>query len=509
MADYPVGINVGQKVNWRFGNLASVTEGFTIPNTSPGTLVRFPLSEYPYLDEPSNFVVAGFTEVTTVPASPTEFRVLYDYAHIEFYQSASPVDVTVQYSGNGSIIKAEDFNKAVDAVSHLAQLKMFNAVPISGGNFTFTVSTNNISVDTAISFIFPVDVFASFAGLDDIIPTFAVPSGSYTIEDGRFMAAVIKDDGTVTLYFNITLASMVGYAATSVVCPLFYRNGNSAIALWGGVAIGSGQSIGPNSGAEGGGLDLQAVTDNGASTTNPIIVGELRSLTEVIVEGNIVLERTGVDTWSAVIDTEELSTNLTYLLPNYDPLTEGPVLALKTDVTLDKVLANGNVTTEPLTVGGLYSTGDIEVDGDLIINGPILGASLTSGTYTPTITILTNIESSSPTPSVVGTFKYMRIGDMVHVMGKVSLRPSLFASLAEFNLTLPIVMDANFSSITQAAGVLTCSIEAQTGVVASNNGAQTVKCSFQTSRDYESVEPPPNPVTIEVGVSFMHEVIPA
>lgn len=507
MADYPIGINVGQKANWRFHNLNTVTEGFVIPSDNPSTLVRFPLSEYPFRDEPSNFVIAGMTEVETTPSAANQFRVLYDLAHIEFFQDTTDTNVTVEYLGNGSIIKAQDFNNVVQATTQLAKLKMFNAVPLSGGNFTFDGALNTIVVDTPISFLFPLDVDISFAGLSAVIPTFAIPDGTYDLDVGRFIIAVIKDNGTVTIHYNITLAQVVSNAATSVVCPLFYRNSNAAIALWAGVSIGSGQSIGPNAGSEGGGLTLQNITDNGNTTTNDIIVGGLTAFDDIIAKEGLVFERVGLDTWSAVLDTETLSTNLSFLLPDYDPGTEGPVLALRTDVTLDKLLAAGNTTANTMTVGGLYSTGDVEVDGNLILNGPILGSNLTSGTYTPTISALTNIAGSSPTPAAIGTFKYMRIGNMTHVTGRLTMRPELYATLTEFTLTLPDVMGGNFSGVGQAAGLVTTSIEAQTGIVASNTSSQLVKCSFQTSRDYEDNDPYPDPVAIDVCVSFMYEFV--
>jgi len=71
----------------------------------------------------------------------------------------------------------------------------------------------------------------------------------------------------------------------------------------------------------------------------------------------------------------------------------------------------------------------------------IIGAS---GTYTPTATIVTNLDSATP---VVST--YVRVGNVVCVFGSVGVDPTASGSLS-FRLSLPIA--SNFGSTTDATG---------------------------------------------------------
>lgn len=71
----------------------------------------------------------------------------------------------------------------------------------------------------------------------------------------------------------------------------------------------------------------------------------------------------------------------------------------------------------------------------------IIGAS---GTYTPTGTIVTNLDSVTP---VVST--YVRVGNVVCVFGRVGVDPTASGSLS-FRLSLPIA--SNFGSTTDATG---------------------------------------------------------
>lgn len=68
-----------------------------------------------------------------------------------------------------------------------------------------------------------------------------------------------------------------------------------------------------------------------------------------------------------------------------------------------------------------------------------------SGTYTPTGTIVTNLDSVTP-----GTFWYQRVGDVVAVWGRVTFDPTA-ASSVTFGLSLPIASALTVS--TELVGV--------------------------------------------------------
>lgn len=63
--------------------------------------------------------------------------------------------------------------------------------------------------------------------------------------------------------------------------------------------------------------------------------------------------------------------------------------------------------------------------------------SVTSGTYTPTETSVTNLDS---TPNA-GVFRWTRIGNIVQVSGRVTYDPTAGSTFSEFRLSLPIASD--------------------------------------------------------------------
>lgn len=102
-------------------------------------------------------------------------------------------------------------------------------------------------------------------------------------------------------------------------------------------------------------------------------------------------------------------------------------------------LTGGGDTTASRTLNVGAGTG-ITVNADDIA----LTVPTASGTYTPTLTNVTNIDSSS-----VASFQYMRVGDVVTVSGLVQFDPTA-AALCELDMTLPIA--SNFANQRECAG---------------------------------------------------------
>lgn len=91
-----------------------------------------------------------------------------------------------------------------------------------------------------------------------------------------------------------------------------------------------------------------------------------------------------------------------------------------------------------------------------------------SGTYTPTETSVTNLDS---TP-VAALFRWTRIGNIVHVAGAVTYDPTAGSTFSEFRLSLPVA--SNFAASTDCSG---CGADANGTVFeisadATNNEAQ-------------------------------------
>lgn len=69
-----------------------------------------------------------------------------------------------------------------------------------------------------------------------------------------------------------------------------------------------------------------------------------------------------------------------------------------------------------------------------------------SGTYNPTFTAVTNLDGT-PTSS---SFKWMRIGNIVHVSGRFTYDPTAGSTFSEFRLSLPVA--SNFAAAADCAG---------------------------------------------------------
>lgn len=72
--------------------------------------------------------------------------------------------------------------------------------------------------------------------------------------------------------------------------------------------------------------------------------------------------------------------------------------------------------------------------------------TLASGTYTPTLTNVSNVSSS-----LSSTARWTRIGDQIHVSGRCSIDPSTTATLTEWGVSLPVA--SNFAANSEASGV--------------------------------------------------------
>lgn len=112
----------------------------------------------------------------------------------------------------------------------------------------------------------------------------------------------------------------------------------------------------------------------------------------------------------------------------------------------DLIFGTRSVTTDtaPTTRLTVKASGDV-----LVASGSTFGIggvanSVTSGTYTPTLTNISNTASST-----TYSLQYMRVGNTVTVSGRLTVQASS-ASDTEFRITLPVA--SNFSATTNAGG---------------------------------------------------------
>lgn len=95
---------------------------------------------------------------------------------------------------------------------------------------------------------------------------------------------------------------------------------------------------------------------------------------------------------------------------------------------------------------------------------------LASGTYTPTLTDVTNIQSHGS----VSDANYMRVGNTVTVSGRISIDPTSGSVASEIGISLPIA--SNFTLFTDCSGMAFCgdivSLGAQIRADTTNDRAQ-------------------------------------
>jgi len=98
-------------------------------------------------------------------------------------------------------------------------------------------------------------------------------------------------------------------------------------------------------------------------------------------------------------------------------------------------------------------------------------ATLASGTYTPTLTNVTNL-----TASTAYQCQYMRVGSTVTVSGRVDIDPTAVGAV-ELGITLPVA--SNFGAIEDCAGVAAASgIAGQSAAIAGDTANDRAKLVY-------------------------------
>lgn len=107
--------------------------------------------------------------------------------------------------------------------------------------------------------------------------------------------------------------------------------------------------------------------------------------------------------------------------------------------TVDGVFAAGGTgTSVGLNVGAgktLAVAGTATVSGTLNCSGTVDGTKLKYGTYTPAITAVSNVASST-----ANVTHYTRLGNAVHVWGQIGLTPTLSGTM-QARIDLPVASD--------------------------------------------------------------------
>jgi hypothetical protein len=175
-------------------------------------------------------------------------------------------------------------------------------------------------------------------------------------------------------------------------------------------------------------FDMSASVASGAITT---------------VTGNTTLNTT-----HHTVLVDATSGNITITLPSVSSITRREYIIKKIDASTNTVTVDANSTQ--VIDGALTQVLRTQWQGIQIKNTGTSGAwyilsdKASDGTYTPTLTNTSNIDSS--TPSI---FQYSRVGNVVTVSGMITIDPTA-TTTAVLQFTLPIA--SNIGGVAEVAG---------------------------------------------------------
>ena len=190
---------------------------------------------------------------------------------------------------------------------------------------------------------------------------------------------------------------------------------------------------------------------------NPVVTGTTISSTWA---NNTLSDIASALTGSVAADgqtpiTANIPMNSKKLTGLANPTTAGDALAYGGPVSgttgaFSGALAGGDLTITGSTSGAIKTSATGQLYGTALHNnaGSVAGATnqyIASGTYTPTLTNVTNITNSTPL-----VCQWIRVGNVVTVSGAYQVTPT---TTAAYDLQISLPISTTFSSISQCGGV--------------------------------------------------------
>jgi hypothetical protein len=143
-------------------------------------------------------------------------------------------------------------------------------------------------------------------------------------------------------------------------------------------------------------------------------------------------------------------------------VTTGGNASITGDLTVNGNVTLGNAPADTITVNGAPTfsaqsvfNGGVEMNGavtlgnassdTITVTGTPAGL-VSSGTYTPTLTSVSNVQSSTS-----GICHYLRIGDHVNVSGRISIDPTSATTGTNLGISLPVASD--FAASSNGSGI--------------------------------------------------------
>lgn len=111
------------------------------------------------------------------------------------------------------------------------------------------------------------------------------------------------------------------------------------------------------------------------------------------------------------------------------------------DVTINVDINGLTLDSSPDYTADFFTTYDVSASTHKKVNLPVLA----SGTYTPTITGTSNVDSTTSY-----AWQYLRVGSVVTASGRVNINATTATSLTTFRISLPVA--SNFANDNELAG---------------------------------------------------------
>lgn len=173
-----------------------------------------------------------------------------------------------------------------------------------------------------------------------------------------------------------------------------------------------------------------------------------------------IVVRTGTDTYTVRALTAPAAG---FTITNNNGVSGAPVFVLANDLAALEGLGSTGIAVRSAADTWVQRTivgtaNQITVgDGSGAAGNPTLSlpvGNLASGTYTPDLFIVANIDNDPPT---VTQCQYLRVGGVVTVSGKVTLNPTLTATSTQLGISLPIASNIganeDLSGVAFASGI--------------------------------------------------------
>lgn len=253
----------------------------------------------------------------------------------------------------------------------------------------------------------------------------------------EFAASGAIPEGTVTTVSVVPANGFSGSVATADSTPAITLTTTIT-----GLLKGNGTAIS----AAGAGTDYLTPTGSAAGLTSFPTLNQNTTGSAATLTTGRTIGMTGDVTWTSASFNGSSDVSGTSTISN-DAVTNTKLANVPTSTFKGRVTAS---TGDPEDLTGTQATTLLDaattsLKGLMSAGDKAKLDVITSGTYTPTLTNVTNLDAST-----AYSCQYLRVGDVVTVTGRVDIDPTTTALSTRLNISLPIASD--FTALNECAG---------------------------------------------------------